>query len=52
MSYDLKVAVTRRISPASTDTECSVDKMVVGHQPWATPKYTLHAFERTDEACP
>lgn len=52
LSYDLKVAVTRKTSADSSSTECTVDKMVVGFQPWNTPKYTLYSFERTAEACP
>ena len=52
LSYDLKVAVTRKTSAESSSTECTVDKMVVGFQPWNTPKYTLYSFERTAEACP
>lgn len=52
ISYDLKVAVTRRKLDDSTDTECTVDKMVVGFQPWKSPKYTLYSFARTEEACP
>ena len=52
LSYDLKVAVTRRKAEDSSDTECTVDKMVVGSQPWKSPKYTLYSFARTEEACP
>jgi hypothetical protein len=52
ISYELNVAVTRRTAADSTDVECSVDRMVVGSQPWAKTKYTVHAYQRTEEACP